>query len=67
MSSEGSVDYVTGVVTIPTELTFGNYYIIYDQDGFDNFAVDSFTVAELINPKTSFTSPDESLSKITLR
>ena len=67
LSPDGGVDYISGIVTIPSKLTPGAYYIIYDQDGFDNFVVDSFTVAELIAPKISFTSPDETLSTISLR
>jgi hypothetical protein len=61
------IDYTTGVLDLPINMSVGEYYIVYDQDGFDNFVVDSFTFAELIQPKLSFTDQKEELSRIGLR
>lgn len=67
IKNSGSINYATGLITLPYDMPYDSYYVQYDQNGFDNFAVDSFTVPQLIEPKSSFTGTVDTLSTIILR
>lgn len=62
----GRVNYITGEIILPKDLAAGEYLVIYDQNRYDNFKVDGTTAIELIQPKPSLNSTEESITKITV-
>lgn len=61
----GSVDYVRGVVVLPQmEGMTGEYYILFDQDRFENLTIGSSDVIKLIPPPPTSDSTAISLSTL---
>ena len=62
----GRVDYTNGEIVLPKDFPSGDWIVIYDQDEFNNFKVDGNTVIQMIPPKPSLNSGQQSLSRIGL-
>lgn len=62
----GNVNYTTGVVALPKTMPgvspIGKYYLMYDQNKFENISVSSAEVIKLLEPPVAMNSPIQSLS-----
>lgn len=66
--SSGSIDYKSGIITLPKTLPatspVGKYQLMYDQDRFENLRVSSSDIIKLIEPPPTSTSAAFSLSTL---
>ncbi len=57
-SVDGRVDYISGTVTIPSELPDGDYYIKFKQDKYQNVSLNERTIAVMLPISNSITAPN---------